>query len=138
MDIIQILSIFAGLIILIFVIESIRRGILKERYALLWLIASLVFLTLSIWRGLLDIVAHAFGFYYPPSFLFLVGFGFLHLIALHFSIVISKLTEKNKKLAQELGIVKEEIKQIKSNIPNRQFQDHHKETSGSNHSPVTS
>lgn len=118
MGLIQIISIIISLTILFLVIESIRRGILKEKYALLWLFASIVVLVLSIWRELLDVVAFAFGFYYPPSFLFLVGLGFLHLITLHFSVVISALSEKNKKLAQELGILKEEMKQIKDSISN--------------------
>jgi len=116
MDLIQILSILLSVGILFFVIESIRRGLLKEKYALLWLFASIGIFVLSVWRGLLDIVAHAFGFYYSPSFLFLVGFGFLHLIALHFSIVISTLTEKNKRLAQELGIVKEQMNLMEKSI----------------------
>ncbi len=118
MGLIQIIPIIISLTILFLVIESIRRGILKEKYALLWLFASIVVLVLSIWRELLDVVAFAFGFYYPPSFLFLVGLGFLHLITLHFSVVISVLSEKNKKLAQELGILKEEMKQIKDSISN--------------------
>lgn len=123
MEIVQILSIVVSLTILILVLETIRRGLLKERYALLWLAASASFLMLSFWRRLLDIVAHAFGFYYPPSFLFLAGFGFLHLIALHFSIVISRLSEKNKKLAQEMGIIQEQMKQIKEGMRGAQEED---------------
>lgn len=113
MEVIQIISIVVSLSILIIVVELIRREMFKERYALLWLFASFILLTLSIWRRLLDIVALALGFYYPPSFLFVLGIGFLLLITLHFSVVVSKLTEKNKKLAQELGIIKEELERIK-------------------------
>jgi len=116
MEVIQILSIVVSLGILLFVVEVIRRGALKEKYALLWLFSSLVLLLLSIWRRLLDIIAEAFGFYYSPSFLFLLGFGFLILITLHFSIVVSILSVKNKKLAQELGIIKEELERIKEEV----------------------
>jgi len=113
MQLVQILSIAVSLIILISVIEFIRRGAFKERYALLWLFSSVVLLIISIWRKLLDYLAALFGFYYPPSFLFLLGLGFLLLITLHFSIVISKLAEKNKKLTQELSLMKDEIEQLK-------------------------
>ncbi len=113
MDILQILSIPVSLCILIFVIELMRRGALKAKYALLWLFSSFVFLILSVWRGLLDVIAKALGFHYPPSFLFLLGFGFLILITLHFFVVVSSLSEKNKKLTQEFGIIKEELEQIK-------------------------
>lgn len=113
MQLVQILSIIVSLIIFIFVIELIRRGAFKEKYAILWLIASIVLLTVSIWRSLLDYLAGIFGFFYPPSFLFLLGFGFLLLITLHFSIMISNLSEKNKKITQELSLMREELDQIK-------------------------
>jgi hypothetical protein len=113
MQLIQIVSITVSLTILIAVIEFIRRGAFKEKYALLWLFSSLVLLTISIWRSLLHKLAALFGFFYPPSFLFLLGLGFLLLITLHFSVVISNLTEKNKKLAQELSLIKDEIGQLK-------------------------
>jgi hypothetical protein len=112
MDILQILSITLSLVVLISVLEFIRRGVFKEKYALLWLFASIALIIISFWRGLLDFTAGIFGFYYPPSFLFLLGLGFLLLITLHFSIVVSKLSEKNKKLAQELGILKEKLEKV--------------------------
>lgn len=113
MQLVQILSIVVSSIILLFVVELIRRGVFKERYALLWLFASVALLTFSIWRRLLDSAAKFFGFYYSPSFLFLLGFGFLLLITLHFSVTVSKLSEKNKRLAQELSILKEEFARTK-------------------------
>ena len=113
MQLIQIISITVSLIILIAVIELIRRGVFKEKYALLWLFCSIFLMVISFWRDLLDYLAGVFGFFYPPSFLFLVGLGFLLLITLHFSVVISSLSEKNKKLAQELSIMKDELEQLK-------------------------
>jgi hypothetical protein len=123
MQLVQLLSILISLTILI----SIRKGLLKEKYALIWLFASIVIVTLSLWRKLLDMVAFAFGFYYPPSFLFLIGLGFLLLIALHFSIIFSTLSESNKRLAQELGIVKEELQQIKKGVQKSNAKDYSQE-----------
>ncbi len=112
MGILQIVSITLSLVILISIIEFIRRGVFKEKYALLWLFSAIVLIIISLWRGLLDFTAGIFGFYYPPSFLFLMGLGFLLLITLHYSIVLSILTDKNKKLAQELGILKEKLEKV--------------------------
>jgi hypothetical protein len=95
--------------VLVVVIEMIRRGRLKERYSLLWLFASAILLILSVSRGLLEYVSFLVGIYYPPSFLFLLAFLFLLLITLHFSSVISGLSEKNKQLAQELALLRQEI-----------------------------
>ncbi len=75
MDILQILSITLSLVVLVSVLEFIRRGVFKEKYALLWLFSSIALIIISLWRGLLDFTAGIFGFYYPPSFLFLICLG---------------------------------------------------------------
>lgn len=103
---IQIVAIIISLGILISVVDLIRRGMLKEQYAILWLASAVVLLVLSMWRELLDNIASATGIAYPPSLLFLVAFLFLLLIVLHFSVIISSLSEKNKKLSQEIAIIK--------------------------------
>src|SRR3954470_16066414 len=95
----QILAIIVtgGLFVLVF--ELVRRRRLMERYALLWLFSAAVLLALSVWRQLLELFAHAVGVAYAPSALFLVALGFILVLLLHFSLVISRLTDQNKVLA---------------------------------------
>ncbi len=102
---IQYLSIAVCVVLILGVIELIRRGRLREEYAFVWLGCTVVFLVLSIWRGLFDALARLLGIAYGPALLILVIllFGFVFLV--HFSIVISKLTGENKRLAQELSIL---------------------------------
>lgn len=109
MDILKVLSIVASGSVLVLVVELIRRGRLKERYSLLWLFAGLVLLVLSSSRTLLEFISHLLGIYYAPSLLFLLAFLFLLLITLHFTVVISGLSEKNKRLAQELALLRQEM-----------------------------
>ena len=109
MDLLKILSVTGSGAMLIVVVELIRRGRLKERYSLLWLLAGGCLLIFSSSRGLLEYVSHLAGVYYAPSFLFLIAFLFLLLITLHFSVVISGLSERNKQLAQELALLREEL-----------------------------
>jgi hypothetical protein len=109
MDLIKILAVLGSSAVLVAVIELIRRGRLKEKYSLLWLFAGGVLLILSMSRGLLEYIALLFGIFYPPSFLFLLAFLFLLLITLHFSVVVSGLSEKNKKLAQEVALLRQEM-----------------------------
>ncbi len=91
------------------VFELVRRRRLMERYALLWLLASSVLLALAVWRDLLEMIASAIGIVYAPSALFVIAFGFILLILLHFSLVISRLADQNKILAQRLGMLQQEI-----------------------------
>jgi hypothetical protein len=111
MDILKFLAIAGSGAVMIVVVELIRQGRLKERYSLLWLLAGGVLLVLSSSRGLLELVSRLLGIYYPPSLLFLLAFLFLLLITLHFSVVISGLTEKNRQLAQEIALLRQEMRE---------------------------
>jgi hypothetical protein len=114
MDMVKVLAIVGSGSILIAVVELIRRGRLKEQYSLLWLVAGSVLLVLSASRTLLEYISRLVGIYYPPSFLFLLAFLFLLLITLHFSVVISGLADQNKKLAQELALLRQELQGSKA------------------------
>ena len=96
-----------GLFAIVF--ELVRRRRLMERYALLWLFASAVLLLLAVWRGLLEQIASTIGIYYAPSALFVIAFGFILILLLHFSLVISRLADQNKVLAQRLGMLQQRL-----------------------------
>jgi len=107
----QFFSIIGALILFGFVIDFIRRGLLKEKYSVLWLASAVVVLILSVKKQLLDTIARYLGVDYPPSLLFLVAFLFILLIILHFSVVISIFHEKNKILSQELTLLKNSLRE---------------------------
>ena len=106
MNRITLFSICASAGFLLYILEMVRRRKLREEYSILWLAGSMVILILSLKQGWLDRIAHAVGIAYPPSFLFLVGILFILLILIHFSIAISKLHQMNKKMAQEIALMK--------------------------------
>jgi hypothetical protein len=112
----QILAIIvtAGLFVLVF--ELVRQRRLMERYALLWLFSSAVLLALSVWRGALEELANAVGIFYAPSALFAVAFGFVLVLLLHFSLVISRLAEQTKILAQRVGMLQHEVDVLRSRL----------------------
>jgi hypothetical protein len=110
MRIYQVLAILGSLALIVFIIDFIRRGLLKERYSVLWLVSSVAILVLSVRKSLLDTIAGYLGVAYAPSLLFLVAFLFVLLILLHFSVVISILHDKNKSIAQELTLLKKAFK----------------------------
>ena len=78
----------AGLFVLVF--ELVRQRRLMERYALLWLACALILLGLSVWRDGLEKFADLVGVAYAPSAIFIVALGFILLLLLHFSLVISR------------------------------------------------
>jgi Uncharacterized conserved protein (DUF2304) len=63
---------------------------------------------LSAWRGGLNTVAGWLGVTgYPPAVLFAVATLFVLLVLLHYSTVISKLTDENVDLAQRIALLEE-------------------------------
>jgi hypothetical protein len=104
---IQIVSIVAAAGLFLVVFELVRRRRLLERYALLWLFSALALLGLASWSGLLERIASTIGIIYPPNALFLIAFGFVLVLLLHFSIAVSRLTDQTKVLAQRLAMLEE-------------------------------
>jgi hypothetical protein len=100
---VSIVAAVAAVILLLVILELIRSRRLQERYALLWLLTGLVILILAIWRGALERLASLVGISYPPSALFVLASFFVLLLLLHYSTVISKLSEQNMILAQRLA-----------------------------------
>ena len=99
--------------LLAIVFELLRRRRLIERYALIWLGSSLVLLCLAIWKGLLDRVAEAMGIATPVNALFMIAFGFVLLLLLHFSLAISRLSNETKVLAQVVARLDSELREVR-------------------------
>jgi hypothetical protein len=111
---IQLVAIAATGILFFIVFELVRRRRLMERYALLWLFSTTVLLGLAVWKGLLEEVASAIGIFYAPSALFVIAFGFILVLLLHFSLVISRLADQNKVLAQRLGMLQQRLARLEA------------------------
>jgi hypothetical protein len=113
----QLFSIFASGVLLAIVFELLRRRRLIERYALIWLGSSLVLLCLAIWKGLLDRVAETMGIATPVNALFMIAFGFVLLLLLHFSLAISRLSNETKVLAQVVARLDSELREVRGMGP---------------------
>jgi hypothetical protein len=109
--------------LLLLVIELVRRRSLREQYALLWLLTSLVLIGLSLWRGALELLARLLAIAYPPTALMVTSVGCILLILLHFSLVISKLSDENKELAQRTALLAWQLQALEKRLQTYQFLD---------------
>ena len=91
------------ILFLVLVIDRVRRRRIVERYALLWIFASIVLVVLSVWNQAIGAIADDFGIRTPVNALFLLGLGTVFVLALHFSVAFSRLSEETKILAQEVA-----------------------------------
>lgn len=106
---IEVLAFAVSLATLVLIFELIRKRVLREEYALLWLSAGLFIMVLSLWRGLLDRLASWVGIYYPPAALFVVAGLFGFFLSIHFSLVLSRLSDQTRSLAQEVALLRDEL-----------------------------
>jgi hypothetical protein len=106
---VSIVAAVAALILLAIILELIRSRRLQERYAILWLVTGAVMFVLAIWRGGLAKIADLAGIAYPPSALFVLVSLFILAVLLHYSTVISRLSDQSKILAQRLALLEREL-----------------------------
>ena len=112
-NIITYVSNVGSLLFLGLIIELVRKKKIAESFSLIWLGLAVVFVALSFWREGLDIMAKALGIGYAPSALFLVLLLGIILLLIQFSVLITKFSRQNTDLAQEIGILKLELEQLK-------------------------
>lgn len=96
---------------MLLVLELVRRAHLKERYALLWLAAAACGLGVGLFPRVITWTSAAFGFQYLTVF-YVGSFLFLLLLVLAFTVVISKLSERNRTLAQEVALLSRRIEAL--------------------------
>lgn len=93
------------------ILELVRRDFLKERYALLWLATSVVGLAIGAVPQIIGQFARVMHFQ-MVTILFAVSFLYVLGIILGFSVIISKLSEGNRRLAQEVALLGNRLERI--------------------------
>ncbi len=102
-------AILFSVLLILFIINLVRKNKLDEKYSILWLFASFVILVVSIFPNIITIVANKFSVYYPPTLMLLFAIIILGAYIIHISMVITKQNKMIVKLTQELGILKEKM-----------------------------
>jgi len=106
----QIVAILGALVLLLVVLEMVRRRRLMERYALLWMLSAVVILGFAVWGDALTVLAKALGIASPPNALFFIAVAFILLLLLHFSAAMSRMADQSKVLAQRQALLEERLR----------------------------
>jgi hypothetical protein len=113
----QVIAVIVAVLVLLFVIELVRRRRLVERYALLWMFAACVMVVLAVWNNGLDWIAERLGIASPPNALFLLGLVAIFALLLNFSVAISRLSEETRILAQTVSRLDAESRELRGEGP---------------------
>jgi len=104
-------ALVTSLVAFLFVLELVRRRRLREEYSWLWLLTAGVMVLLAVWYRLLVVITQLVGAVTPLNTLLLCAVLFLFAIAVHYSVIISRLTTQVKNLAQELALLASRVEE---------------------------
>src|SRR4030042_5748651 len=102
------LALAISVLLVVFIVELVRRRKLREEYSWLWLSLSVAMFVLALWPGLLHVITGLIGAVLTTSTLFFFALVFLVLINIQFSVEISSLRSQVKNLAQQLALLRED------------------------------
>lgn len=94
------------------IIELIRQDRLKEHYAIIWLLTAVSIFIFGIWPNSLNVISRIVRLHHLTT-LFLVAFLFLLAIVLHYTLAISQLFDRNRRLTQEVAWLRFELEQLR-------------------------
>lgn len=105
----QILIIVVILLAMVYIVDHVRKKSIDFRYALLWLFVCICVLVLTVFPKLLAILSGLLGIASPVNMLFFLGFCLSIVVIFTLSIALSNLTDKVKKMAQEIAIIRKDM-----------------------------
>lgn len=111
LDPVQVLAIAVSAGLLALVLELVRRKLLGEEYALVWILGAVGLLALSVWRRALDSVARWLGVYYGPALLLLLLGVFVFVALLFFSVVVSRQRLQIDRLIEDQAILEARLRE---------------------------
>ena len=112
-DRVQILAIAASIVLLLVVLELVRRRRLVEEYSLLWVLAALALIGVSLRRDILDSTARWLNVHYPPAVLVLLLIFIVFVASLCFSVILSRQQQQIERLIDETAILSAEIRELR-------------------------
>jgi len=98
-----------SLLIIIVVIDLVRRKKLREEYSILWLLAGFVIILFAIKSDIINWMANLLGIQHPAYAMIVIALLIGLVMAIHFTIVLSKLTAQVWRLTQEIGLLEEKV-----------------------------
>ena len=117
---IQIISIIISFLFLFNIGRLIVKRKLREEYSIIWIIATITLIVFSFWTDGLIIISNIVGIRVASNLIFTGAIFIILVYLLHLSTVASQLHEENKKISQEIALMK---KKLEEKSPNKYDKD---------------
>lgn len=100
------------LVYFVLVVYFLKRRLIDLKYSFMWLLAGICMAVLIIWPNVLYALMDGFGISVPVNGLFLVCIGFIIIILMSLTSIVSKQTERIKQLVQHQALLEKRIREL--------------------------
>ena len=110
----SLVGVLAGIFVLILTIELLRRRALREKYAVLWLLISLIGVTFTVFPGVLEWVSSTLGFNLPSNLVFALAALVLLVVGMQLSLEVGRLEDRSQRLAEEIALLRHDLEALEA------------------------
>lgn len=118
----NLLAALAAVVVLIFIVDLLRRGVLREKYAVLWIFVSGVAILFALVPSTLEWLTQTAGVSYQSNMVFFLTIVLLVLVSVHLSYELSRHEARIRRLAEEVALLDEEMQRLRGRL-DAQFPD---------------
>jgi hypothetical protein len=108
--------IVATLVMVAFVVASVRQHRLKSKFSLLWIAIAAVTVVLAAFPALLNHTSYWLGVYYPPTTVLALAVAFLFAVVVHYSWELSRLEDRTRVLAEEVALLRSDQERLAARV----------------------
>lgn len=129
-------GILAAIAVLFVIFGLLRRGTLRERHAVWWIIAGLLALVIAVFPHLLVWASRLLGVEVPANLVFFVAIGLLVLLTLQHSAELTRAEDRIRVLAEQSAALDLRVRDLERAAVDTQIekqdgqQDEHQERAG--------
>jgi len=121
-DRMQIVALTVSIVLLLTVLELVRRRKLIEEYSFLWIVYALMILALSVRREILHAVARWLGVFYPPIVLVMLLIVMFFAASLAHAVIVSRHRKQIERLTEETAILSAELRELRAEQSHSPFE----------------
>jgi hypothetical protein len=108
----SILGLAAAVLTTLFLVELLRRGYLREKFAALWLAVSVGVLVMAAFPRIVGWAARLVGVQVPANLLFFLTAVMLLLVSVQLSYEVSRQEARTRRLAEEIALLREAVRRL--------------------------
>ena len=100
----------------ILILFFLKNKAISLKYTLLWLLSGMIMGILVIWPQILSHITRLFGMESNMNCLFILAIGFLMVILMSITSIVSKQSNKIKSLTQTVALLEQRVRELEKRI----------------------